>query len=295
MDGRGEAVGVENRREIRAEFGEDGVADIAAGMGDGPGEGLHRPIGTKPGAGERAGDDGEHGDGEKVNAVRGQNAVNLLQSGVEVGDMFEGLGGQDKVECAIGVGQAGQVLATDAVEGRSRFDAVEELGEFVSGQPPQLLMNAVDAVDLGDAKGANFVALDPFADRRGRRIGRISRQKHVGQAAASQLRAAVRAIVGLLVRHRFGDSGRHPPQLFQLRRNHPPSVQPRAEASADRTSPKSPMPDRARVLAEPPGEMVAAIPERKNQPFQRVGNARHRRDRVRLELRSEAILPSPSA
>src|SRR5207302_1441062 len=109
--GAAEEVGV-----VGAEFGEDGIADVAPGVADGGGHVHLDTIGVEGGAGEGRRDVGQERHGEEVAAAGGEDAADLAEGGGEVGDVFERLGGQDQVEGPVGVGQSGQVFDADAVD-----------------------------------------------------------------------------------------------------------------------------------------------------------------------------------
>jgi hypothetical protein len=100
--------------QVGAELGEDGVADVAAGVADRRGEVPGRAVGADDGAGEGPRDAGQQGDGEQVEAAGGEHPADLAEGRAEVGDVLEGLGGQDQVEGGVGVRQPRQVLGPDA-------------------------------------------------------------------------------------------------------------------------------------------------------------------------------------
>ena len=148
--------------QISAELGEDGVAPVAAGVADeGAPEGDGLAVGVEGGARGGLLDAWFQRDGEQVPAAGLEDAVDLGESTGQVGDVFEGFAGEDEVECGVGVGEGHEVFVREAgVEGGGGFGVVE-VGGAEAGEGGDRLVEALDAVDLGDLESAGLGGMGP--------------------------------------------------------------------------------------------------------------------------------------
>ncbi len=72
-------------------------------------------------------------------------------------------------------------------------------------------MQAIDRIDLGDAKRLDLGLFDPLCQGSGwRGIARVEREQDLRKPAAAQLGTAVRAVAGFLATRAFASRGERP-------------------------------------------------------------------------------------
>ncbi len=203
--------------------------------------------------------------------------MDLAQGGGQVGNVFEGFGGEDQIERGVGVGQSLEVLGANAADHGAGGDIVAELAVRQAGEQEEERVQSLDLVDLGHAEGSGFGRSNPVSEGRGR-CGRVAEgvegEENLGHATGAKLRAAEGAIARLLAcpgLDRRGSDARSP---FQFRADDPASVEFWPPSPADGTAIEPAMADRPGIFAESPGQVMAAVPDREQQTFDTEGNHR---------------------
>ena len=197
--------------EVGSELREDRVADIAARMANRRRARLDLAVGKESRPVEGPADSRKSRNREDMPSLGRENPVNLGKGLVKVGDVFEGLGGQDQVKRIVKVGQVGEILGTNTVDDLAGPRLGVEVSGFAAWKPEKLLVQTLDPIELADPKFLSFWSFRPLPNRPGRGNGRILLKDHLGKPPSPELPAAPDAIARFLAGERFGQVFGEPP------------------------------------------------------------------------------------